>query len=352
MLKKITTLVTAAAVAAFLVMLTAVPIDTGYRIPATIQAPEETRYHWEAVTTEAPWLPRDGAGLLSYGDYMYLLGGWAPGGAPAPYTVSDVWRSLDGVKWEQHAIAPWEPRHSAGYVVFNSYMWVIGGDLLRGDYQKGVWLTGDGTNWVRVGEIPGGLDRTLFQTYVFDGYIWILGGQTMDEFVTGNPVRDPVFYSDVWRTQDGKNWEKVSDNNPWAPRGMGIGSAVHEGKMHILGGGTYQTGSFGRTFVSDHWTSTDGEEWTREALTPWGPRQYHNTFSFDGRLWVVAGYSGPGELADTWHTCKEGWCELDLIPWRYRHAASVVEHKGAIYMLGGPLDERSVWRLDRIPGPR
>lgn len=309
----------------------------------------DARYRWEAVTSEAPWLPRDGAGLLSYGDYIYLLGGWAPGGAPAPHTVRDVWRSLDGVKWEQFAVAPWQARHSAGYVVFDSYMWVIGGDPLQGRYQSGVWVTGDGRNWQRVGELPGGMDRVLFQTYVFDGYIWLLGGQTIDEFVDRAPRRDPVFYSDVWRTKDGKNWEHVSDDNPWAPRGMAIGSAVLDGKIHILGGGTYATAGLPRTYAADHWSSTDGVEWQQESPVPWGGRQYHNTFAHDGRLWVLGGYHGSGEFADTWYTCHQGWCSVPDVPWLPRHAASVVEHKGTIYMLGGPLSERAVWKLVTIP---
>lgn len=301
-------------------------------------------YKWELVTDTAPFAPRDGAGLVSHRGYLFMFGGWNTAWSPA--TTNEVWRSPDGKEWERLPDAPWERRHSHGYLVFNDKIWVLGGDVLAGRYQSGVWSSPDGIQWTREGDLPHGKDgRILFMSFVHDGYMWIAGGQTLDEYVPEfEGTRKPVFYSDVWRSKDGRDWEMVSDQNSWAPRGMTIGSASLDGRMHIIGGGTYATGEFPRSYSNDHWSSKDGERWEVEtSRARWQPRQYQNTFAFDGRLWVVGGWHGEN-LAETWTTCGQTWCLIDT-PWPARHAAAIAEHKGEIFMLGGPLAESAVWRL-------
>lgn len=304
------------------------------------------KYEWSLVTDAAPFSPRDGAALMSFKDNLFLLGGW--NAYRDPTTHSEVWRSSNGEAWERLPDAPWEGRHTFGSVVHGGRLWVVGGDANRGRYQKGVWSTSDGVEWVREATAPWAEQgRVLFQTYSHDGYIWVLGGQTLDEFVDEVHEREPTYYSDVWRSRDGREWELVSNYNQWAPRGMTVNPVVYESRMQIIGGGTYETGPNSRMFFRDRWSSSDGVQWTREQeLAPWKARQYHVTAVFDERMWVIGGYDGVREHSDTWFSCGGSWYEVPT-PWPERHAADAIEHRGDLYMVGGPLNETAVWRLSR-----
>ena len=146
-------------------------------------------YTWEPVTLSAPFAARDGAGALTLGGRMYLLGGWNPNDrVNFPTTCnSEVWTSTDGLDWEEiNAQAPWEGRHTAGWVVHQDKLWVIGGDGNQKHYQPDAWNSPDGVTWTKVCDaLPWG-QRALQLVYSFKGRLWAMGGQTMPGFVPGS----------------------------------------------------------------------------------------------------------------------------------------------------------------------
>jgi hypothetical protein len=72
---------------------------------------------------------------------------------------------------------------------------------------------------------------------------------------------------------------------------------------------------------------------------------------FDGRLWVLEGYSqGTGNRRDVWHSSDgANWNEVANTPWTPRHAASVFVHDNALWMVAGNNMESDVWKLIRLP---
>ena len=91
-----------------------------------------TKYEWRCVTETAAFAARDGAGALVFQDKMWLLGGWNPGDKVHFPLIcnSEVWSSADGISWTlENPQAPWEGRHTAGYVVHNGRMWIVGADF-------------------------------------------------------------------------------------------------------------------------------------------------------------------------------------------------------------------------------
>ncbi len=304
---------------------------------------------WTCVSRQAGFAPRDGAGLLSFAGRMWLLGGWNPSDKRYfPRTCnSEVWSSADGLDWRlETPEAPWEGRHTAGYAVLAGRMWIVGGDPLQGHYQSDVWSSPDGVHWdLACQRVPWG-PRALHHTVAHDGRIWVFGGQTVPQFAPAGLA----YHNDVWRSADGARWERVLEHAPWPPRGMVGGSAVLGGRMWLLGGGTYDTPERpDRLFYNDVWSSADGVDWacyTRNAA--FRPRQYHEVAAFDGRLWVLEGYSGANRN-DVWHS-SDGttWLELPDTPWSPRHAASVCVHDGALWVIAGNNMESDVWRLDRV----
>jgi hypothetical protein len=319
------------------------------------QAPQKEEatmpeYRWEKVTEQAEFAPRDGAGALSFQNRMWLLGGWNPGDKVHFPKIcnSEVWSSIDGRQWKRELLqAPWEGRHTAGYAVHRDRMWIVGGDCNQGHYQNDVWNSGDGGTWDKVCDpVPWG-PRVLHYTLVFKGRIWVMGGQTLPQYA---PEKE-VFYADVWNSADGKTWEKVSDNAPWAPRGLIGGSAVFKGRMWILGGGTYDTpAKRDRLFYNDVWSSADGVQWERHTeAAPWHPREYHDVAVFDDRLWVMEGFHRTGgNRKDVWHsTDGVTWTEVPNTPWLPRHAASLFVHSNALWMVAGNNMTPDAWKLTR-----
>jgi hypothetical protein len=307
-------------------------------------------YQWIKITENAGFAPRDGAGAIVFKNRMWLFGGWNPSDkVHFPKTCNnEVWSSKDGKKWNLITYAPWEVRHTAGYIVFKGYMWIIGGDANQHHYQNDIWKSSDGINWECVSDNVAWSPRVLHYTVVFKDKIWVIGGQTLPQFA---PAPE-IFYSDVWCSEDGKNWKKVADNCEWAPRGMIGGGTVFKGRIWICGGGTYDTpGKPERIFYNDVWSSKDGINWESVCKnTPWHPRQYHDVAVFDGKLWVMEGYHREGgNRKDVWYS-EDGknWIEVPDTPWPARHAASVFVYDNALWMVAGNNMTPDVWKLVRI----
>lgn len=278
---------------------------------------------------------------------------------------SEVWSSLDGVKWKQELKeAPWEIRHTFGCVVYKDRMWVIGGDIIQGHYQPDVWSSHDGVNWDLVaGKTPWG-NRALHHTLVFNDKLWVIGGQTHPGFVPS--IEYTCFYNDVWNSKDGKNWNQVTNHAPWAPRGMIGGFAVLNNRMWILGGGTYDTPKYPyRLMYNDIWSSADGVNWEYHTKNAgWPLRQYHEVAAFDGHLWVLEGYGSDsaannrfytedfskylGNRNDVWYSSDGvNWSQLKGTPWKPRHAVGVCVHNDSLWLIAGNNFDSDVWKLAR-----
>lgn len=303
---------------------------------------------WHLKSASNIWGGRDGAGLLSIGDNLYMMGGWNTIW-PAPFTTNEVWRSSNrGQTWAQLPNAPWERRHTSGWLEHGGKIWVIGGDMNSGHYQRDVWSF-DGSSWTLAtsNAEPLSQGRALHSVFSHLGKMWIVGGQTLDEFTPGDVSTKPgsTYYSDVWNSADGASWVKVSDNNAWTPRGLMIGSTVKDGHMWLIAGGAYDTEGQPRVYKNDVWKSADGVVWTLVGTAPFVARQYVGVPVLGDDLVMMAGWSGANRN-DVWASPDgASWRELRGTPWGIRHALSVCPFKGEILILGGPLTDTSVWGL-------
>lgn len=335
-------------------------------------ASRPVEYEWTNVTMKAAFAPRDGAGALTYKGRMWFLGGWNPAAATKKFFPricnNEVWSSADGADWSLEKPntfldasfdpkSDWEGRHTAGYVVHQDKMWIVGGDVNQGTFQNDVWNTSDGKKWHLVNPdkpVPWG-PRALHYTVAHDGKIFVIGGQSMNQFAKKekNKPAEEIYYRDVWASTDGLNWEELKPEEPfWVQRGMIGGSAVHQGKIWILGGGTYDTPAKpNRLYYNDVWSSPNGIKWTKHLdAAPWKPRQYHDVAVWDNRLWVMEGFNGleGGNRKDVWYSADgQHWFEVANTPWKPRHAASAFVHDGALWMIAGNNMESDVWKLQR-----
>jgi hypothetical protein len=304
------------------------------------ESPSLTAAHVAAAGT-LQFIPRDGAGALTFQGKMWLLGGWNP--VNQPDTDSEVWSSPDGVNWTFVTVAPWERRHDAGYAVFNDRMWIVGGDRNTGHYQNNVWSSADGATWELVTDTVPWANRATQYVFAFNDRLWLMGGQQILE-TPGQPV---IAYNDVYSSVDGANWELATPHAAWSPRGLIMNNVVFENRMWVIGGGTYDI----RTFNNDVWSSPDGITWTQVlADAPWTPRQFHNTTVFDNKIWVFAGgdAASQGGLNDVWYSPNGvDWVQLLGTPWVARHAASAFVNKNYLWFTCGSDAQayNDVWKL-------
>ncbi len=301
---------------------------------------------WQLVTAGPVFPPRDCAGALVFHNRMWILGGWNHDDDPT--TNSQVWSSGDGVTWQLETVAPWEGRHCAGYAVHRDKMWIVGGDNNLYHYQNDVWSSDDGITWTQVASDVPWRDRVTQYVLAFNDRLWVLGGQQITYFDLNG---GKAVYNDVWSSEDGATWTRVLEHAPWSPRGQILGAVVFDGKMWVIGGGTYNDP---RKYYNDVWSSSDGVSWERApGHAPWEPREYHNVTVFDGRMWVLAGYH-EYNLKTVWSS-PDGihWRELVDTPWAPRHAAHVYPFAGALWMVGGSIIDSTptadVWKLDPVP---
>jgi hypothetical protein len=313
------------------------------------------------VAARAPFAPRDGAAAFVFQNKMWLAGGWNPHDKiHFPRTCNnEVWSSGDGADWsivktnsfvdlQFDATKDWEGRHTAGAVVFQNKLWLIGGDPIQKHYQPDVWNSANGKDWNLVSAHVPWEPRILHYTVLFKNKIWVMGGQTVPQFAPATEL----FYRDIWNSDDGVHWKQVQPEEPcWKARGLIGGNAVFKDRIWILGGGTYDTpGSPHRTFFNDVWSSADGVHWTEHVRhASWAPREYHDVAVFDDRLWVLEGYyEKGGNRNDVWFSADGvNWNELPNTPWHPRHAASVFVFDHALWVVAGNNMEPDVWKLVR-----
>jgi hypothetical protein len=112
--------------------------------------------------------------------------------------------------------------------------------------------------------------RDAHASLVFQDKIWIFGGLGGSENFDGNYARLP-HKSDVWVSENGKNWQLIKENAPWGERGS-PGMVVFKDKIWLLGGWEKQKSDH----KNDVWVSENGMDWKRVLFfAPWQARSGH-----------------------------------------------------------------------------
>ncbi len=177
----------------------------------------------------------------------------------------------------------------------------------------------------------------------------------MPRFVS--QVVDEVYYSDIWRSTDGLEWEKVNvQGDFFSPRG-GYGGAgfVLNNEVYILGGFTYDNVVNERRDVwVDVWKSSgDLTNWERVGATPADAAgngfMYHDTALYDDKLWIIGGArKTTGNTNEIWYTENGSeWMQLECNTLAPTHATSVFSVADGIVIAAGNGWSKEVWKITR-----
>ncbi len=239
---------------------------------------------WEQITPRATqtggadaFSALDGFTLTVFNDKLWLIGG----ATSSSYAYQDdVWVSEDGITWDQANGSPgFYPVAYHQVVVKDGYLWLIGGETdATAEYaDDSIWRSANGVDWELVTATPEDASGNLVDipvsyqaAAVKDGYIWLISGYRLD-------------YTDldeVWRSADGKVWEKVvdgplqSDGSAAWPATYGATVTVYNDQFYLVGGG-------GQTAT---WVSSDGVTWD-QIVADSAATRYTSLTIFDDELY-------------------------------------------------------------------
>ena len=231
--------------------------------------------------------------LLVFDSKMWVIGGY-----DGTAKLNDVWNSSDGVTWVEiladDATPPstqFAQRNQFTSLVFNSNMWVIGGNGTSA--LNDVWYSSDGVTWIEATSSAAFSARSLLDSIVFnDGSgdkMWVIGGN------------DSADKNDVWNSSDGVTWVEILADDATPPstqfsQRKGFASFVFDSKMWVIGG--YGSGAN----INDVWYSSDGVTWIEATSSAtFSARRYFASAVFDSKMWVIGGYDS-ANINDVWYS--------------------------------------------------
>lgn len=345
-------------------------------------------WEWTEVNKNSEWEARAGLQAINHKGSFYIMGGRTPLNpliinVPGASKIwGDVWESDDnGKSWTQ-ILETDDNTHWAARAYFQAvnrgkYIYIIGGQnfniidnpgfpfcspcppkIAKSDFFNDVWRSEDGKNWINMtsntSSVKRWSPRAGLSAVVFNEEIFVMGGSVNDDssITPQGPAR--VYYNDVWKSKDGKNWECLTKNAPWAPRAGGV-AVVKNGFIYMIGG---EDGFICNQFTprcppyyNDVWRTKDGENW--ENITQnaqWSPRPGHQVVVADNYFVLFGGFGldpnfdpinnpqhkyVPSNPMDVW-VSKDGkdWGVLKNKPWNAASPADVKYDFDAVVVKG------------------
>lgn len=233
---------------------------------------------WYQATSNAKFEPRFLSANFVYDDYLWVIGGMNYDYDDLYY--SDVWKSNNGVDWEcVTTTTSFTPRGQSGCVVFNNEMWLLGG-LDINNFKNDIYKSRDGKNWIKINTGNLFSPRATNNCFIYNNEIWLIGG-------LGGDINNYIIYNDVWKTKDGINWTKVSDNINLPVKSL-YGTLVFDGYIYLIGGSDqiekYQTII---NYFNSVYKSKDGINWILvNDNTDFEKKSTIQPFVFNNKIWI------------------------------------------------------------------
>lgn len=204
--------------------------------------------------------------------------------------------------------SPWRERAIPAGDLYDGTFYVMGGRNHVVHFESDIWKSTDGLNWERVKRFAEfGARGYMDAVFLSNGTMVMIGGQDLWKC-----------YSDVWVSHDfAKTWTKILDDAPWGVTSDGVQAGRSAYKTLVLEDDTILMFSgdygsfFNRNFYADVWASHDG-----------------------GRSWEIRfNASALPEGTPSWHP---------------RAGMQVVKLDNTIYFMGGDNDNYASFTFTRF----
>ena len=300
------------------------------------------------------WTPKAGGSLILVTEtpkgYLIniVLGASSPQGRFQEMTKMINWIKLDQkgrlgyergldkmfLDWEKITNnAPWGKRDSHATIVFQNKLWLFGG-LSSGKDFKGaygdlphksdIWATEDGKDWQLITNNASWGERRSLQIVEFEDKLWLIGG-----WEKGVGSRN-----DIWSSINGMDWIREVRSAPWTNR-EGHTVSVFNNKIWVSGGVDFAQ----RKLMNDVWYSEDGINWNQATLNAqWTPRYDHTVTTFKDKMWLTGGLAFNGMLKDDIWATEDGkdWQLItNNASWGERHGHTSIIFQDKFWIIGG-----------------
>lgn len=241
------------------------------------------------------------------------------------------------LSWEQATSSvPWQGRDSQAVVVYKDKIWLMGGvdatkrvmspgnvDYGNAQHLSDVWSSEDGLNWQKVSDNAPWGERRSMGIVNFKGKMWLMGGW-------GPEIG---YKTNIWSSEDGVVWKMEAKSASWPSR-EGNQLLVFQNKIWMIGGVKYDS----HQVFADVWSSEDGVNWKEETKDAgWAPRWDQMCAVFDNKLWMVGGMDLKGNVfKDVWSS-EDGinWSLVsDKPPFESRQGHALVDYGGKLWVIG------------------
>lgn len=328
-------------------------------------------FTWTRITKKAEWSNRVDLAGVAFDNKLWILGGYDSGRLKGDTYLEDVWSSTDGENWILETDnAPWKGRRGHTVNVFNDgsgeAMYLIGGfevdeETGHRQYTNDVWKSVDGVNWEQIKArdysaednsstswFPRSNHACIDVIQNDTNYLYLIGGQMMREKY--NPIYSMKYFNDVWRSKDAIQWEKIECNDFGERSELAAFSDPETGRLYIHGG--VHSMHFDQNNDELHpvldyyciWSSNDGLFWEVDTSFTLS-RAGHEMFMFDDFFWIFPGkttsykkfHMAWSNLHYTYRKAIDGEWILDsegsAFSGRHSYARIILNNK--VYVMGG-----------------
>ncbi len=272
---------------------------------------------------------------VAYNGYMYVMGGYSGSSDLNTVYYASINTSTGALgTWTAATNLPSTMRgHSA--VVYNGYMYVVGGYYSSGStYLNSVYYTpintSDGSlggSWTSTSTFS--TIRAWQGTVTYNGYMYILGGQT-----TGDTYLDNVQYAPINANGSLGTWQNTT---VLTQVDSGLASVAYNGYIYVIGGdwsNNVQYAPINANGTIGSWISTSGFTNERSGLS---------ASVYNGYIYVGGGYGWPTPdalLSDVQYAPINAngslgtWTTTTALP-TARYFGASVAYNGYFYYFGG-----------------
>lgn len=262
----------------------------------------ESPYVWQKIKNGAEWSGSYNFQLMTIQDTLWV------------FHLEGIWYSTDARQWTKSTL-PNVIGNTAflDYVFFQNKIYGIGhfeGNADQHVLRSTIYFSGDRMHWDSI-ENTNLQKRYFYHPFVFDGKIWIIGGE-----------QDSNIWSDIVQSSDGIHWQIVKDKLPFGPV-INSQFLVYKDKLWM--------------FNDDVWVSDNGLDW-KEVTASIVPGQKIFGYApvvFDEQMWLIA-CNRSGQFASQVVYSADGlnWKEQKAA-WTPRGGVAASVFKDAIIMTGG-----------------
>ncbi|MFZ5941002.1 MAG: hypothetical protein ACOYXB_10565 [Bacteroidota bacterium] len=286
-----------------------------YQVPSY-----EGAFTWTRATEHAAWPNRQDFAAAAFKNRLWVFGGYNPGQVSGDTYYEDVWSSSDGVSWDcVLETAPWKGRRGHAVTVFNDgsgeALYLTGGFSVDEEtgyrqYNNDVWRSYDGITWTEIHAnveqekvdsaywFPRMNHSCVALTQSDTSWLYLIAGSSM--IPDHNARYSMIYFSDVWRSNDGENWTRLHNNDFGIRSGQAVAVDSAGGRIYIQGGMhgvIFDAEDNGTHPLPDWhwlWSSSDGVNWIPENDTADFEQGYlfrteHQMAFINNTLWAFPG---------------------------------------------------------------